>query len=147
MAVLISVAILGAIALRIGLRGHVIDDHPLCATCGFDLTGRSPDGYRCTECGAGLHWPESIVIGHRVRRQGWVGVGLGVLAISVVGTAALVADSSNAFNINQHLPLSLLLLMAEFAPRSGDGALSEIISAQGAARSAHRRSTQLLGRH
>jgi hypothetical protein len=128
LAILIAIFIAGAIALRIGLRGRIIDDHPQCAACGFDLTGRLADTRNCGECGAFLGGFGSTVIGHRVYRNKWVGTGAGFLVMSIGCAALMFFDSANPFNINQHLPTRVLLLMAEYLPGSGGGALAEIMS-------------------
>jgi len=64
-----SGAIIGIILVYLAWRGRRIDDHPLCRKCGFDLTGRSPQAERCSECGALLSRRRAIRIGHRRKHR------------------------------------------------------------------------------
>ncbi|MDB5301957.1 MAG: hypothetical protein JWO87_3620, partial [Phycisphaerales bacterium] len=54
-----SVATIAALAFAIallawGIRGRRVDDHPICAHCGFDLVGTPASSYVCSECGSDL---------------------------------------------------------------------------------------------
>src|SRR4051812_35175436 len=35
----------------LSLRRRQVSDQPLCASCGYNLTGRNPQSTRCPECG------------------------------------------------------------------------------------------------
>lgn len=83
-----SVALVLGIALAWwGRRGRVIDAHPVCRKCRFDLVGRPPGSDRCPECGADLHWPRAIVVGNRKPRHAVfvIGGSLALLAVCVFG--------------------------------------------------------------
>jgi hypothetical protein len=90
-AVLILAVIAGLVLLLVGLRGRVIDDHPLCRRCGFDLTGKPQDSDRCAECGTDVTTPQAVRIGHRQRRSRplWAGVALLVPACLVLVVSAV----------------------------------------------------------
>lgn len=64
-------------------RGKREGNHPVCRTCGFDLTGRPETSSRCSECRTDLTSPQAIRIGHQRRRAGWLASALAVLAIAV----------------------------------------------------------------
>src|SRR5438067_2050441 len=74
-----SMAVAGIVLFLKGWRGAQVDDHGVCAACGYDLTGRPLQGNICTECGADLNANWSKVRGHRQRRWGLVGWGLAML--------------------------------------------------------------------
>lgn len=83
-----SIPLLAGIGLIArGRRGRQIDDHPICRRCGFDLIGLPHDVHRCSECGADLRDPRSIIHGRRVRRTGLIFGG----AMLVISTLAFVA--------------------------------------------------------
>ena len=88
----VGIALCVGTALTVaGVRGRRTDDHPLCRRCRFDLTGRPADAERrCPECGADLSPPRAVVVGHRRRRAGVLGLGavLSTLAVSVGGVVA-----------------------------------------------------------
>jgi hypothetical protein len=65
---IITCAFAAAMLVISGMRGRVLDDHPLCRRCGFDLTGKPGTSALCSECGADVTRPRAIVIGHRKRR-------------------------------------------------------------------------------
>ncbi len=92
--ILLPVAILLAsiVVLGIGLRGRVIDDHPICRKCGYDLHGLPESSGRCSECGSDLKSTNAIRKGHRQRRWRMVSIGaaFSVLMLVYLSTAAWV---------------------------------------------------------
>src|SRR5215213_7579554 len=83
--IFLCLALLMSIALlRWGIHGVRVDDHPLCRSCGFDLTRRNPDAVACPECGANVSDGRGIVIGHRRRRTGMIVSGAALL-LAVLG--------------------------------------------------------------
>lgn len=80
---LASSFIFGCVLALIGWHGRKIDDHPLCASCGFDLTGLPQRRERCPECGHELIAPTAIRIGTRAVRRRWLAVGAILLTVSV----------------------------------------------------------------
>jgi predicted amidophosphoribosyltransferase len=79
--------IIGLLLLRLGLAGRILDDHPICRQCGFDLTGKPKGSSRCAECGADLQNGHAVRIGHHQRRRGPFVMGLGMLALSMFSLA------------------------------------------------------------
>ena len=109
----IVILIAGCIALRIGLRGRRIDDHPLCRRCGFDLTGKPLDSHVCAECGADLIGRNSVQIGHRQRLRSWMLGGVILLLIALIVGGFEITDRSRAIEWIQYLPVKWLLHQAQ----------------------------------
>src|SRR5215213_3238964 len=72
--------LLAGIALIVRSRhGRLLDDHPICRRCGFDLFGLPEDAHRCSECGRDLRERNAIVHGRRMRRPGLALLGMLVI--------------------------------------------------------------------
>lgn len=84
--------------LWIGLRGRLIDTHPRCRRCGYDLTGHACRPELCAECGSRLLVVGAVKLGHRKPRPAFLGGGGLMLVIAGVGLAAMAtqADPSPA---------------------------------------------------
>ena len=80
---LLIVAAVGAFLVARGWRGRLLDDHPLCRRCGFDLFGLPAGSIVCSECGADLDKPRAIVVGHRQRRPGFILLGAAMVLLSI----------------------------------------------------------------
>jgi hypothetical protein len=131
MAILLMTAlfIAGSVALRIGLRGRRIDDHPLCRRCGFDLTGKPAESCACAECGADLSAVKAVRIGHRRRLTGWVVGGFLLLLVALVAAAFDVAGQTQAIRLIQFMPVKWLLYESKNgSPSSRFDALSELLN-------------------
>ena len=87
--ILLVVCALAIRLLWIGWRGKLIDNHPYCRRCGFDLSGRNPNTPRCTECGALLVSGDSIRRGRRAIRLGLLLAG-GVVLLSGIASFFVV---------------------------------------------------------
>lgn len=111
-----TLAIMALAMLFVGLRGRVIDDHPVCRRCRFDLIGLSPE--QCPECGADLGRPRAVRTGNRVRlkRLSWLGVV--VLAGAGILTGATMWGSARKFNWNTIKPTWLLMTETRFGSSS-----------------------------
>jgi hypothetical protein len=77
-------ALIGWRLFRWGRRGAVIDNHPVCARCKFDLTGRPKESGKCPECGGSLSRSAAIEVGNRCRRNGWMCAGLALLLLGTL---------------------------------------------------------------
>lgn len=78
---------LGILLIWKGLCGKIVDRHPLCNNCKFDLVGHSPRPAHCPECGAIIARIGSIQIGNRKRQFPKIlhGSTLMVVNISFIG--------------------------------------------------------------
>lgn len=87
-------ACVGTVLFLLAMRGRRVDDHPLCAECDFDLTGRPAASRRCPQCEADLSRPLAIVVGHRrPHRAGMIAAGIGV-GVCLLGMAIPLAVSA-----------------------------------------------------
>jgi hypothetical protein len=112
----------GLLLLAWGLRGRLLDDHPCCRRCGYDLLGRD-DATRCPECGADLGRRRARRRGRRRRRR--VAIAAGSMLALLAGSAGgwIAVQASRGFDFNTIKPLWMLRLDA----RSGDAlALGEV---------------------
>lgn len=123
---LAMLALGGGAVFCVGMRGRVIDDHPLCAKCRFDLSGlTSPP--TCPECGADLALRHAVRIGHRRRRRPLLAAGLLLLLVCVAGFAALGWGAATRFNCNTLSPAWVLLRRAR-SHEVDPGVLKELSS-------------------
>lgn len=67
--------LVGLATIALGWRGRVIDDHPHCRGCGFDLFKLYPAAATCPECGRALHRHGAVRIGGRAKRRGVIAAG------------------------------------------------------------------------
>jgi hypothetical protein len=85
---LVGIVLVGCSLISFGRRDRKIDDHPLCAKCRFDLTGRPPHSHNCPECGSLLFGSDAIVVGHTRRRTGLILAGA---LVSMLGGLPLIS--------------------------------------------------------
>ncbi|MBN1513574.1 MAG: hypothetical protein JXB13_16280 [Phycisphaerae bacterium] len=109
--------IVGVVLLVRGVRGRRVGDHPLCARCGYDLFGSTPETTTCPECGADRTQPGAVRIGRLQRRRGSIIAGV----ILLVPVGALVSASMSRVNWIQITPVSWLRASA----RAGTGPASD----------------------
>ena len=67
------------------LRGILIDRHPHCDRCGYDMVGHQRRPVRCPECGSDLRVPGMVCIGARRPHKRRIGLGLALIALNVGG--------------------------------------------------------------
>jgi hypothetical protein len=67
-----------------GWRGEVVDDHPLCKRCRYDLVGCDSMTIHCPECGLDLLSDESVIIGNRKIHKGKLWGGLACMVMFVL---------------------------------------------------------------
>src|SRR2546423_15664322 len=92
--------LIGATLFAIGLRGRHINDHPLCARCGFDLLGIPAT--TCPECGGDLTRPRSRRVGERRRRRAPLIAGGLLSLLGLVGGALLPWGAATSFDWIAH---------------------------------------------
>ena len=131
----VLLAATGLVLLRLGLRGCWIDDHPLCAACGFDLFGK-PDGVtRCGECGADVSVPAAVRIGHRERRNRPLATGVALLVLATLIGGPVLLGKLGAIDWQAHKPVGWLHREAvSSSPVARDLALRELLARYGAGR-------------
>ncbi|MBL8990546.1 MAG: hypothetical protein JNJ48_03090, partial [Phycisphaerae bacterium] len=107
-------AIVGMLLLARGLIGRRINDHPVCAACGFDLIGvydPKADGRPpCPECGRSLGAPTAVRRGVRVRRPAWIVAGALLLASTLGLQLAVVGVTVAGGNFRAAFPTWALIL-------------------------------------
>ncbi|MCC7389476.1 MAG: hypothetical protein IT431_11975 [Phycisphaerales bacterium] len=143
---LLSTAALGLLLLAVGLRGRLLDRHPHCRRCGFDLIG-TPGAPACPECGSDLAGPKAIKPYDRRRRAGPLAAGLVILAIVLTLSAGLVWSIASGVNLNPYKPVWLLLSEAGSGRvATADAAAAELIARQGAGELSAAQRDELLRR-
>jgi hypothetical protein len=106
-----------------GWQGRRVGNEPLCARCGYNLTGLS--GERCPECGQSVTEAGSIVLG-RLRRRVWaVLAGCTVLLFSMSWGARLGSPYLREYKY-QLYPFSWVVTEATLARPSAPTALREL---------------------
>jgi len=120
------IALCSLAMLAVAMRGRRIDDHPLCRKCGYDLTGRTAEDIKCSECGTDLQRRNAIRIGHHVRRRGLAAIAsLGLLiSTSTIGTI----EYFQYRNVNwmEHAPVWVLRYELKSAGPKQLAALAEL---------------------
>src|SRR5687767_8819661 len=76
--------VVAIVLMRRGWTGRVVDHHPTCRACGFDLFNRPQDQTACPECGGDVSTPRGIRVGNRQRRRGLFYVGLSLLLVTLL---------------------------------------------------------------
>jgi hypothetical protein len=74
-----------------GVRGRMLDSHPYCKSCGFDLIGHCPRPDTCIECGATLRAVGAVRVGRRTYMPQRIVIGLmllGICVLPLIGYAA-----------------------------------------------------------
>lgn len=105
-----TILFLAGISLVVrGWRGRVIDDHPICRKCGFDLFGKPPDSTRCAECGTDVTVADSTRVGHRELRRGSLCGGAALLLPSLLLLAVSMWISARGLSLDRHKPAWWLL--------------------------------------
>lgn len=98
--------LVGLALIRRGLKGQLVDDHPYCRRCSFDLIGAQST--MCPECGGNTEEPNSVRIGRRARHRRSMITGL---SLAIGSLTIFVAEQTGALSrggINQFKPLWLL---------------------------------------
>ncbi len=107
--ILAGLLLAGVLAFWFGLRGRRVDDHPICARCGFDLFGLPPDADRCSECGNHVAHAGAVRIGHRARNMRLLASGLIMLLVGLLGTALVGWGMARNADVTRLKPVWWLL--------------------------------------
>jgi len=125
----IGILIAGVLLFAVGWRGRIVDDHPICRRCGFDLNGRPSASQVCSECGTDLNDLLSIRIGNREKRGGMLWAGAAIIALIVLVFASAGGAIYSKVNLNPYKPMWAMEWQAKNLSRPmADGALKEINS-------------------
>ncbi|HEY7115007.1 MAG TPA: hypothetical protein VH475_00385 [Tepidisphaeraceae bacterium] len=120
---------LSLLAIVIAWRGRLIDDHPLCRKCGFDLFGLPEASTNCPECGRDITRPRARRLGNRQPRKPlfWIGSFLLLIAASLL--VMLAIGRVRHVNWNQYEPVSWLIReTAADDAATRDAAMNEIMA-------------------
>jgi hypothetical protein len=124
LAMAIATPLIGLLLLALGLRGRRVNDHPVCAHCGFDLIGLTGPS-ACPECGKRLDTPRAVRMGARRKRPAFIATGAGLLVLMVLAGSVLLTGST----LDRYKPSWLLMLECRFRPPERVSAmLSELIA-------------------
>ncbi len=122
--IFLAALIAGIALLFLGIRGKLIDKHPRCIDCRYDLSGRWPDIDKCPECGRKLPSESSIWREHRRRRPVMITVGAGLLFLAII---ALIQALGAGPNLTRYKPTTWLILEARYGYLSlSESAISEL---------------------
>src|SRR5262245_58754032 len=102
-----AASLMGTALLVLGLRGHRINDHPVCRGCRFDLVGVFPGKDVCPECGRGLS-VAAVRIGRRRRQRGMILCGAVLLTAVLAGGGLVGVQTARGFDWNTVKPASML---------------------------------------
>jgi hypothetical protein len=120
--------IAGLVLLIRGLRGRVIDDHPLCRACGFDLFGLPAGVTKCSECGADISGARATRIGHRQRRPGMALLGSLLILPMLAGVGIWGWGTIRHVNWIAHVPYWYVVRQSNSAVVADrDAALTELL--------------------
>lgn len=122
--------VLGILALVRGLRGRLLNTHPHCRGCGFDLHGLHIESEaNCPECGRSVRsGGPSIRIGKRQRRPALISLGVLVMLLGIAGVGwQPLSRISGLQNIDwyDYLPERMLLSLEA---KGNTNALAELHS-------------------
>lgn len=115
--VLGGTGVFAVILIRSGKRGRLVNDHPICRACGFDLYNLPGDRAKCPECGADITEPKAVLPGRREPFMGrlWFGRALlAILLVVVVTTGWRVVAQNDLSRLKPTVWLSLETRLASY---------------------------------
>ena len=89
-----------------GWRGKLVDTHPRCRKCSYDLTNRPEDQQRCPECGAWITAAHAIRCGTYQRRPRLMLIGLFAMLVGVFWAVLSFQVALGKLEPNDYLPIS-----------------------------------------
>lgn len=120
----------GLALVWVGLKGRMLNDHPTCRRCRFDLVGLAQPA-RCPECGAELTGHAAIRVGQRARRTGALAFGCALLLVLATAGAGVGWAQAKGYDWNKSKPVWLLVRDGEgFNDAKADAALKELLRRQ-----------------
>ena len=127
--ILVVLFAFGILLLAAGWRGRKINDHPVCRSCRFDLSGSYPEVITCPECGAGLKRPKAVQIGMRARMPLALLAGAACLLLSLTPMGMVGYALLTGGDFQKSAPLGVLLLEARYAEGNfSKGAADELLN-------------------
>ncbi|MFI5378053.1 MAG: hypothetical protein ACHRHE_01990 [Tepidisphaerales bacterium] len=100
----ILLAAVGFGAWWVGWHGRLVDKHPRCRKCSYDLTNRPEDQQRCPECGAWIMARGAIRYGTYAMRP-WLALGgLLAMAAGLFCSATSFLIVTRWLDLNEYLP-------------------------------------------
>lgn len=130
--IMLGLMAVGVVMLALGRRGRVVNDHPVCRACRFDLSGVWPRERVCPECGGALELERAVVIGMRRRKRGLVALGAAVLLVGVIGGGGIALTRASGVNWNQYMPTGWLIARIDTAGVGSGAMLDELAARNGA---------------
>ncbi len=127
-AIALPLFMLGLVLVWRGWRGRLVNDHPYCRACGFDLTGLSKIREQCPECGSNLLNLGAVREGLRVRRYGLLIAGLLCLLVPLLPLGMTALSQVTQVNIQHYKPVWLLRAEAMRGSTSASKAALEEIT-------------------
>lgn len=106
--VLALVLLAGLLLVLAGRRGRLVNDHPICRACRFDLIGLEP-GARCPECGADLAPPRAVIAGRRRRRPVVLAAGMLLVLVPSGAFGLQLYQAARVYDWNRAKPVWWLL--------------------------------------
>lgn len=124
---LVVLTLPGVVLLIRGLRGELVNHHPTCRQCRFDLFG-NPQAASCPECGAQLKHPRAIRMGVRQKRRGMIIAAVLLLLPVIGGGGTFGYFASRDFDWRKIKPVWWLTVEANRPPGPvSDAALDELV--------------------
>jgi hypothetical protein len=106
---------LSLFTLYLARRGHLIDSHPLCRKCRYDLSALPSDRSTCSECGADVSTPKSRIHGRRQPIRPLLYTGFFLLLPSLPAAIFLTCTDLAGWNFLHYAPTWYILTQAQYA--------------------------------
>ena len=94
----------GFCALWVGWHGKLVDKHPRCRRCLYDLTNRPEDQQRCPECGSWITATGAIRYGTYEKRPWLAWTGLLAMVVGLFSAVTSFLMVTRWVDLNEYLP-------------------------------------------